>query len=41
MNLTLYTETLRRELAVAADAGGDEARELAKRLTAPLESATS
>src|SRR6266545_1610286 len=30
---------LRRELAVAAEAGGDEARALADRLTAPLESA--
>lgn len=40
MDLTPYVETLRRELAVAAEAGGDEARELAERLTAPLESAT-
>jgi hypothetical protein len=40
MNLTPYVDTLRRELAVAAEAGGDEARELAERLTAPLESAT-
>jgi hypothetical protein len=39
MDLTPYAENLRRELAVAADAGGDEARELAERLTAPLESA--
>jgi hypothetical protein len=39
MDLTPYVENLRRELAVAADAGGDEARELAERLTAPLESA--
>ncbi|MET9531073.1 MULTISPECIES: hypothetical protein [unclassified Streptomyces] len=39
MDLTPYVETLRRELAVAAEAGGDEARELAERLTAPLESA--
>ncbi|MFI1360348.1 hypothetical protein ACH4TV_43240 [Streptomyces sp. NPDC020898] len=39
MNLTPYVDTLRRELAVAAEAGGDEARELAERLTAPLESA--
>ena len=30
---------LRRELAVAADAGGEDARALAERLTAPLESA--
>ncbi|MEU0686006.1 hypothetical protein [Streptomyces uncialis] len=40
MDLTPYVETLRRELAVAAEAGGDEARALAERLTAPLESAT-
>ncbi|MEU3659359.1 hypothetical protein AB0E77_06255 [Streptomyces sp. NPDC032940] len=40
MDLTPYVETLRRELVVAADAGGDEARELAERLTAPLESAS-
>ncbi|MBX9359899.1 toxin-antitoxin system HicB family antitoxin [Streptomyces sp. WAC04114] len=40
MDLTPYVETLRRELAVAAEAGGHEARELAERLTAPLESAT-
>jgi hypothetical protein len=39
MDLTPYVENLRRELAVAADAGGDEARALAERLTAPLESA--
>lgn len=40
MDLTPYVDNLRRELAVAAEAGGDEARELADRLTAPLESAT-
>jgi HicB family len=40
MDLTRYVETLRRELAVAAEAGGDEARALAERLTAPLEPAT-
>ena len=39
MDLTRYVEDLRRELAVAADAGGEEARALAERLTAPLESA--
>ncbi|MEV7571210.1 toxin-antitoxin system HicB family antitoxin [Streptomyces tanashiensis] len=39
MDLTPYVDTLRRELAVAAEAGGEEARELAERLTAPLESA--
>ncbi|MER6347721.1 hypothetical protein ACWC10_16910 [Streptomyces sp. NPDC001595] len=40
MDLTPYVDTLRRELAVAAEAGGEDARELAGRLTAPLESAT-
>ncbi|MQS07115.1 toxin-antitoxin system HicB family antitoxin [Streptomyces alkaliphilus] len=40
MDLTPYVDTLRRELAVAAEAGGEDARELAERLTAPLESAT-
>ncbi|MBZ4321488.1 hypothetical protein [Streptomyces huiliensis] len=39
MDLTPYVDTLRQELAVAANAGGDEARALAERLTAPLESA--
>jgi hypothetical protein len=39
MDLTPYVENLRRELAVAADAGGEDARLLAERLTAPLESA--
>ncbi|MBW1596308.1 hypothetical protein [Streptomyces sp. JJ38] len=40
MDLTPYVDALRRELAVAAEAGGDDARELAERLTVPLESAT-
>ncbi|MER7963236.1 hypothetical protein [Streptomyces ardesiacus] len=40
MDLAPYVDTLRRELAVAAEAGGHEARELAERLIAPLESAT-
>ncbi|KEF05282.1 MULTISPECIES: toxin-antitoxin system HicB family antitoxin [Streptomyces] len=40
MDLTPYVDNLRQELAVAADAGGDDARALAERLTAPLESAT-
>ncbi|MFF8831903.1 hypothetical protein [Streptomyces sp. NPDC015131] len=40
MDLTPYVEHLRQELAVAAGAGGDDARALAERLTAPLESAT-
>jgi hypothetical protein len=39
MNLTPHVDTLRHELAVAADAGGEDARALAERLTAPLESA--
>ena len=39
MDLTQYVSSLRHELAVAAEAGGDDARALAERLTAPLESA--
>ena len=39
MDLTPYVDTLRRELAVAADAGGEDARALAERLSAPLDSA--
>jgi len=39
MDLSLYVDSLRHQLAVAADAGGDDARALAERLTAPLESA--
>ncbi|TDV56552.1 Arc-like DNA binding dprotein [Actinophytocola oryzae] len=39
MDLTPYVDTVRRELAVAAEAGGDDARALAERLTAPLASA--
>jgi hypothetical protein len=39
MDLSPYVDNLRHELAVAADAGGSEARALAERLTAPLESA--
>jgi hypothetical protein len=39
MDLGTYVGELRRELAVAAEAGGEEARALAERLTAPLESA--
>ena len=35
----MYVENLRRELAVAAEAGGEDSRALAERLTAPLESA--
>ncbi|MEU6312514.1 toxin-antitoxin system HicB family antitoxin [Streptomyces sp. NPDC047014] len=40
MDLTPYVASLRHELAVAAEAGGEEARALAERMTAPLESAT-
>lgn len=39
MDLGAYVENLRRELVVAAEAGGDEARALAERLVAPLDSA--
>ena len=39
MDLTSYVDALRQELAVAAEAGGEDARALAERLTAPLESA--
>jgi hypothetical protein len=39
MDLTPYVDKLREELAVAADAGGADARALSERLTAPLESA--
>jgi hypothetical protein len=39
MDLTRYVDSLREELAVVAEAGGAEARSLAERLTAPLESA--
>jgi len=39
MDLTSYVDTLRHELAVAAEASGEDAQALAERLTAPLESA--
>ena len=39
MELEPYVEVLRQELAAAADMAGAEARELAERLAAPLESA--
>lgn len=39
MDLTPFVDNVRRELAVAAEAGGAEARALAERLTAPLASA--
>jgi hypothetical protein len=37
MDLTPYVDSVRQQLGVAAAAGGEEARELADRLTAPLE----
>jgi hypothetical protein len=40
MDLNPYIEDLRHQLDVAAAAGGEEAREVAERLVAPLESAT-
>jgi len=39
MNLELYVENINRQLAIAAEAGGDEARALAERLVAPLQAA--
>ena len=39
MDLSTYVESLQRQLAVAAEAGGDEARALGERLIAPLEAA--
>jgi len=39
MNLGLYVESLQRQLAVAAEAGGEEAQAVAARLAAPLDSA--
>ena len=38
MELDRYIDDLRNQLMVAAEAGGDDARELAGRLVAPLES---
>ncbi|MFI6941298.1 toxin-antitoxin system HicB family antitoxin [Streptomyces sp. NPDC050418] len=40
MDLTPYVDTLRQELANAAETAGPDARALAERLTWPLESAT-
>jgi hypothetical protein len=37
MDLRPYVENLQRQLAVTAEAGGDEARALAERLIAPLD----
>jgi hypothetical protein len=39
MDLELYVENINRQLAIAAEVGGDEARALAERLVAPLEAA--
>ncbi len=39
MDLTPYVAKLSAELAIAAEAGGEDARALAERLTAPLDSA--
>jgi hypothetical protein len=39
MDLTVYVDRVRQELAVAAEAGGPDAVMLAERLTAPLASA--
>ncbi|WP_251151961.1 histidine kinase [Cellulosimicrobium sp. Marseille-Q4280] len=39
MDLTRYVDELQHQLSTAAAAGGDEARELAARLTAPLDAA--
>lgn len=39
MNLQPYVEDLQRQLAVAADAGGDELRALGERLIAPFDAA--
>jgi hypothetical protein len=39
MDLAPYVESLHRQLIVAAEAGGEEARALAERLTAPLDAA--
>lgn len=36
MDLTPYVENVRRQLAIAAETGGDDAVALAERLTAPL-----
>ncbi len=40
MDLTPFVDSLRRELAVAADTGGDDGVAVAERLTAPLAAAT-
>jgi hypothetical protein len=40
MDLAQYVNDLQHQLEVAAEAGGEQARALAERLTAPLEAAT-
>ncbi|WP_243774558.1 hypothetical protein [Actinomadura barringtoniae] len=40
MDLMPFVDQLRREVALAAEAGGEDARALAERLMVPLESAT-
>ena len=39
MDLRQYVDNIHQQLAVAAEAGGDEARALAERLVAPLDAA--
>src|SRR5215831_9781029 len=39
MELTQYVQNLRRELTIAAEVGGEDARALADRLLAPLDAA--
>lgn len=39
MDLRLYVDNIHQQLAVAAEAGGDEARALAERLVPPLDAA--
>ena len=39
MDLRTYVESIHQQLAIAAEAGGDDARALAERLAAPLDSA--
>src|SRR4051794_33438128 len=39
MDLAPYVDALHRQLATAAEAGGEDARALAERLTAPLDAA--
>ncbi|WP_265523191.1 histidine kinase [Oerskovia flava] len=39
MNLSPYVDDLQHRLVIAADAAGDDARQLAQRLTAPLDAA--